>query len=339
MARFVKHFLVVFVIISCSRLGEDENNSQTIDEADLNRVGTYKTTTIIYKDSLSAQECYVVSDTLLIAIRAKQMGAPVVELVKMKSGEKRSLYRYGGEDNQLLSVQAHCDGRKLLLHDYIKQELYLIDIRRLEREKKYQPKGKKTEIESQYIIPGRWGRYMYLNPESFERRDHRILNSARMHMAKTRHFKTSSFNVVRGAIHKNEVKGRQCYVDQHNGVLEFWNHRSLFRMVEVEMPVGPRYSDYKQLTYIFKGKIPFSFVASCINDQYVAVLFEPREMGADEGFSYFYNYPVLLIFDWDGNCVEMKQIEAQQRPNSISYSSDGDIFFVSCAKDSVYVMK
>lgn len=339
MARFVTFFFVVSVIISCSQSREDRINSLRIDETDLNSAGVYETTAVIYKDTISAQDCFVLGDTLLIIIQDKQMEGPVVEMVNMESGDKRLLYQYGGGEKQLLSLQAHCDGKKLLLHDYIKRELYQIDIRRLVKEKGYLPKGKKTEIEAQYIIPGKGCRYIYLNPESFEGRDRRILTSTRNHMAKTRPFRTSSFNVVRGVLHNNEARGRQCFIDQHNGIIEFWNRQSLICSIEIEMPVYPSYSNYKQRTYIFKGIIPFSFSSSCTNNQYVAVLFDPRLMDRDENISYFQERPYLLLFDWEGKLVNVQKIESPQRSSTISFASDGDLFFVSCARDSLYVMK
>ena len=309
---------------------------KTIDiDASLKNVTLREVGTFNDKTTMS----YVADNSILVEILETKMGGPVVLLRNLHSGKTRALYKYGSGRKQLLAVQPHLDGNKLLLNDFIKKEVYIVDINKALRRKHYCPRSTKVKVETQYMIPGRGKSIMILNPASFDSGVARSVTVKRPYVYKQKDSEAMhAFNVMHGILLRNAMNEGYCYIDQHEGLLEFWETgEKLVTRIHVETPYKAEYREINNGSLIFRGGIPFSFLAGAANKERIALLFDPHKMVRGERTGY--KRPLVLFFDWEGNSCGTLEVSGDVRPNAISLSDDGRLTLMACEGEVLHVFE
>ena len=282
-------------------------------------------------------DAYRVNSSVLVEILEKRMGGPVVRIRDLKTGKVREMYEYGGKKSCLLSVQSHISGEILLLHDYIKKELYWVNVDKALGDSAYCPKSRKVYLETQYIIPWKRNSILFLNPSSLNIGEKRFLTSRWPYYHKpSASDAMRNFNITHGFLYHDQLHDRVCYADQHIGMIEFWRN-STKTVILLDTGDPPAYSEMKNGSRIFRGGIPYSFISGAASNDRIALLFDPCKMIRGVKTGYQLDYPIVLIFDWDGNLLVSMEIDCEARPNSVSISKDGHVSVTACGTGQIHV--
>lgn len=330
--KLIAFLIVPFALLSCSPAREEAESVLLVTAERMAAV-----------DSVSyplahVQTCYVLGDSLLVARHLPDSGSRAFSVYNTRTRELVRSLDYGSDDASVLSVALTVSPEGVLIHDFVKERMALLapDAAGKPGPFDFRP----SNISSQHSVAAGGHRIMYLNPASFEGEAERILLSDEQYQSAPEKRKGyDNFDVVMGYILPEKDGSHTYFVSRNTGEIELYDaDLKLLKRIQMANAPTPEYSffqagDVKQR--VFRGYIPYSFVAVFSDDSRVALLFDPQYFTAEGKRIYLEPSASLLILDWQGTIVKSLSLPAGRHPDGCYVSPDGRVDLLFCEADSV----
>lgn len=287
------------------------------------------------KDPVS---CMVISDSILAIKHSRQKDSVLFTIYNVRSRSRVREVLYGQKEDRFLGLLYAYSSEGLVLHDFAKERFSLI------KPDKIADQGKlifhETNIHAQCILPTKGDRLLFLNSNSFENRENRLLISdAEYHYNSKRRVHIDTYNVVDGFMLMNEEGTRTYYFDKHSGIIELYDARlSCLKRMIVQDALSPDYVIYKSgknKLRVFKGSVPYTFKAGSANPKGVLVLYDPCYLAGKRSLIYGESQPSLMMLDWEGELKTLFLIPGGRHPVQCHVTQEGRIVLLFCEDNGI----
>lgn len=276
-------------------------------------------------DSMEVQDVvsnvFVVNDTVKVSLMEYSRGQNVLDVRHLGGDEGEGILTYGPDDGELMSaIPGRHDGM-LLIQDFVKDEIHVIDLSSLDDIKI--SKAYASNIHSQAIVPMSmdWG--VFLNASSKQRK--RILKTAADFKYPGRKPKPDRINVSHGSIVANEGADRYAFLDRIQSRIEIYDgYGRIKNLIQKKTLEDQQYDIDKEGYPVFLNSFYQSFTDGCeYNDGFVA-LYRPGCISPQSENLSPWSY--ILFFDWYGNIL--KSYKKTSSIMNLSISQDGSHIFL-----------
>ena len=284
---------------------------------------------------------YVFNDSLLILENTEKEASLHNFFINVRTlnnnKEVGNFFKYGADEDYLLGASSIIHNDTLIVYDYIKRYIYMMNLNRNSFDNNIYISKKKTNILTQYFLLHKnsiiiQNPYCFMNgPRCFRNDGKRFIVSDYNYNYNERiKYRYDTFNVVRGQFVLNWSKKRIFYADAYTAAYELYT-ADMKLLSKFSLPLDIPSAEYIRYKYnskttgiIFKGEIPEAFTALCATDDYIYTLFSGESIKDDQDRTNFHSY--LIIFDWDGNPISVYNINAHGI--SISVPENNDCIYI-----------
>ncbi len=291
--------------------------------------------TLIY-----AKEFFVYRDSVLIALNKRNEHTHFLEFYRLSDMQPIArLYRPGNGPDEMLSANAYINGNKLIVNDYVKSQIAVVDIDSLLSFNNYSAPTVHLHVESLFNAIPYKDRFILDNPYSFADKKAGIVQEAPRFIVtddkKTYEEKNKyqyyTRNVTSGRIIANKAKNRVIYANGNQSSVEIYDmDLNLLRTVTGPIDLPTRYTILNeeggmQNEVIFKGDIPYAYLDYCVDDDYFYLTYVGDMFGKGKKTQDLHCR--IFKFDWNGNFIDCYPVHSYVK--SISKSRKEDALYVT----------
>lgn len=334
-------YIVTFLLslAGCARKNNVSILVSHLDEEKLIASKVIQKDTLKYVDTLIyAKEFLVYQDSVLIVINNKHKDGYFVELYMLPSMEPiTKLYKLGNGPNELLSAKVDLNKNQLIVNDYIKAQIAVVDIDSLLKNSDYLAVPIRHQaIGSPTAVPYK-GKFLLENPYSFidekagiyQNAPRFIVTDGKVPYIERNKYQYYTRNVaVNGRIIINEEKDRIIYANMYKSTIEIYD-MDLNKLKEVEGPfyLNPMYAVEGEEQYnsvSFKGYIPYAYLDYCVDNDYFYLTYIGDKLREGQKMKELSCW--IFKFNWDGDLIDCYPINYAL---SISRSQQENAFYIT----------
>lgn len=302
--------------------GCTSDNEKTVPETHLDKNiltdgQTIRTDTLNFPDTLIyAKEFLVYQDSILIAVNNKHKDGYFIEFYKLPDIRPITrLYRLGDGPDEMLSAKTDLNGNKLIVNDYIKSQVAVVNIDSILSSSTYsvsparhQAAGSPTAVPYKDI-------FLLENPYSFIDKDAGIVqNEPRFIITDgkqpyiEKEYKYYTRNVaVNGRIIVNEAKNRIIYANMYKSSIEIYDMElNLLRKIEGPIELKPQYAiegnENGMYNVSFREHIPYAYLDYYADESHFYLSYVGNVLGKGQNIKNLPNW--IFKFDWNGNFIK-----------------------------------
>lgn len=295
---------------------------------------------------LTAERCYIFSDTILVVQNFKNSNKPFLEFYNYNTLElQKTAITRGNARNELLDMISKNSGDYLLINGYVNKNYSKINIPEFlnQKDNKISFVSYSMECQSMDILKGRT--FIVENPYHFIDKQMGIKQDVpRLLMmdadATIKAGKNiSAINVTRGNILINSNNGKICYYSKNEALVEFYDTSlNLETVISGPDHIYPEYSISDNFIS-FTGQVTRSYQSSCFNDSVIVLAYEGRKLNP-LNFATDNNYSVwFFMIDWNGNLLNSYKIKDGKNILCMSLSTDNSLYITCKESGSLQVYK
>ena len=287
-----------------------------------------------------AKEFFVYRDSILIALNNKTEKAHFVEFYRLSDMRPiAQLYQLGNGHDEMLIANAYISKNKLIVNDFIKDMIAVVDIDSLLADHTYSAPAVRLQVESSFNAIPYKGRFLLTNPYSFVDKKAGIVQEAPRFVVtneKNSYEEKNTYqyctrNVINGFIIANEQKNRIVYASGDQSFIEIYDmDLNLLRTITGPIDLPTQYvilneEGGMQNEVVFKGGAPYTYLNYCMDDDYFYLTYV-GDISKKGQKTQDLNCRIFK-FDWDGNFIDSYPVHNYVR--SISKSRKDDAFYVT----------
>lgn len=297
---------------------------------------------------------YIFQDSILISDIDEKEAASAgyfMEVFNIHTGDTvETLLPYGAAQGKLLGATFYPHGGDtLLVYDYVKRSVYIVDLRQFASGVSGRAiYGKSTNISTQYILP--YGnRLLCQNPYCFNINVKKYTNNGNRYIlsdtsysyTETSEYSYNTINVVRGVSAINWTKGKIFYADAFRNLIEIHGtDLSLLSYTVGPEHFLPSYTEYRYspeaVGLVFYGDIPETYTAIASSDNAVYLAYSGNKITSDFNRNNFTSY--IMTFDWDGRCTDVFKTDLYIKTLSLS-ADESRIYAYGQSSKSEYALQ
>ncbi|MFI3263025.1 MAG: hypothetical protein R3Y26_08970 [Rikenellaceae bacterium] len=314
---FFSFVAMIYSFVSCHSACQTEWLQTVVIEKALDPI---KLKAEVVKESqffFNAKNFSMCNDSVMVVLNKPSGKNSFVVFHNIKRDESIAEFiRLGRANNEMLNCSAHIKDNLLLVKDFVKNNLAIINIDSVlvygsDYEVNDFIKFGNT-IGSGFVTQYDSNRLIMLNPYCFTNKDMRIDNKQPRFIVLENDITPPleyndelyfTFNVTQGPIITNKNKNRVIYASSSLSEIEIYD----FDLDPVKKIFGPieltptyRVSDGKDIS--FDKIVPYSYMSSYYNEDYFYLTYVGEYFHRNDKLENFDSY--ILKFDWDGNLVE-----------------------------------
>ena len=336
----MKHLLFPICLL-LFMAGCASNNPDRLDKSIMTAEKALRADTLKGLDSLIyAKEFLVYRDSILIVLNNRNETAHFLEFYRLSDMQPiTQLYRLGNGPDELLSANLYFNKNKLIVNDYVKSQIAVVDIDSLLADPDYSAPPIRLKVETLFNAIPYKDRFLLDNPYSFADENAGIVQKAPRFIVtddeRTYEEKNSyqyyTRNVVSGRIIANEAKERIIYADSGQSSVEIYDmDLNLLRTITGPIDLPTKYVIHNdeggmENEVVFKTNIPYAYLNYCTDDDYFYLTYVGDMLGS--GKKTLDMHCRIFKFDWDGNFIDSYPVHNYVR--SISKSRKDDAFYVT----------
>ena len=342
MPSIVKYVLPLFALsatIQCSRPQSQVQFPETVDlppSIKTEAVSLNAVQVVSGDDYIAAKKMWAYKDSILVVLNTPVKDGFFLELANLCTKEKYgSFIHYGNGPAEMLNVNAVLNNGRMLVRDFAKYQIARFDVDSALANISYvcAPVRFSNNAGSPFVNFLDDNRLIMLNPYYFENPEMKISNGesrfivgdagSKFTLLSEGSKKYYSYNVEQGDIIVNNEEDRVIYASLFSPRVEIYD----CQLNPLKLLTGP---DDMDIRYAIEDgsvcfyDIPYAYMGSAEAEDGFYLLYIGEFLG-DEDYQKMQSY--IFKFDWDGNVL--KSYHCGQYLNSISISSEDDVFYCS----------
>ena len=298
-------------------------------------------------DFVRAKAFYVYRDSIMVIVNNPSNDCDFLELYNLNTHKLiKSFIKKGNGPGEMLSVSPFLSGDKLQLRDFVKSNLFTVNLEEAVTIEDYKiplPVHYGGDIPSPFVTSYDAESLIELNPYCFQDEALRINNrESRFLICKMGEpapvpedvgSKYDAYNVAQGEILVNPDKNRILYPSLDFPRLELYDYNlAPLKCIEGPDKLLASYRIEDGRAICFNRTIPYSYLGSVTTEDFVYLSYigDYYKDKVQDLKSYIFK------FDWDGNWVE--SFDTGHYINKISISSDGTLYGCGYDDDGTLVL-
>lgn len=331
---------LLLFLMGCKPSNETIVPTDYLDKNILVAEKTMRIDTLETFDSLIyAKEFLVYQDSVLITVNNKHTDGYFVEFYKLPTMKPITrLYKLGDGPNEMLSAKIDLNKNKLIVNDYIKSQIAVVDLDSMLVNPAYLfPPIRHQATGSPTAIPYK-DKFLLENPYSFTDKNAGIIQDAprfiitdgKAPYIEKNKYKYYTRNVgVNGRIIANETKNRIIYANMYKSSIEIYDmDLNLQKKIEGPIDLHPQYAiegENGELNVSFKKDIPYAYLDFCTDDNYFYLTYVGNVLRGGQKMKDLPNW--IFKFDWNGNFINSYPVHNYVL--SISKSQTENAFYIT----------
>lgn len=265
---------------------------------------------------------FVINDSTIVSLEDYMSGGDVFHVSRLEDDDRiHGVLNYGQENGALLSViPGRHDGR-LLVQDFVKSEVRVIDFS--DPDTAIVSPNYPTDIHSQAMVPVSMDKGVFLNESSKLKK--RMLATATCFKYPGRMPINDLGNISRGTIVISKDNGRYAFLDRVYSRIELFDSDGrMIQTIRKEELENQLYDTDTRGFPVFLNSYCQSFIDGCEYDEGFAALYRPGIITPQlENLS---PLSYILLFDWSGHII--KSFHVASSVMNVSISRDGSSLYL-----------
>ncbi len=312
---FYYFVVTIYLFVSCQSVCQTEWPQTVVLEQESNPIKLKADVVEVSRKFFNAKNFFMYNDSVMIVLNKPSGKNHFVVFHNIKTDETIAEFiRLGRANNEMLNCSAHIKGNLLLVKDFAKNNIAVINIDSVLLYGADYQIGKFIELGSNvgsgFVTLYDSKRLIMLNPHCFTNEELRIDNKQPRFIISENDVTPpleynnklySAYNVTQGPIITNE--NRVIYASSSLSVIEVYD----FNLNPIKKILGPieltpvyRINDNNDIS--FDKIVPYSYMSSYYDENYFYLSFVGDYFHRDDSLEDFDSH--ILKFDWDGNLIE-----------------------------------
>lgn len=315
--RIPAALLYFSVLLSCAHI-PSYLDSYICEETSTDLTDYYRGSILVSDD---VKNVFVINDSVVVYLMGYSRGQNALEVCYLGDDKKHGIFLYGPGDDELMSAISGRHNGMILLQDFVKNEIHVIDISNLD-DLKISP-SYFSNIHSQAIVPMTLNRGVFLNASSKERRQVLLTDTDFRYPGRVP--KPDRINVSHGTIVMNDSLDRYAVLDRIKSKVEICDgHGRIKKLIQKKTLEDQQYDIDKEGYPVFLNSYYQSFTDGCEYDNGFVALYRSGCISPQSEDLSALSY--ILFFDWSGNILKSYKIASSVL--NLSISNDGSHIFL-----------
>lgn len=282
---------------------------------------------------IDAKDFFVYSDTILIVLNKERRNGHCVELYNINSSEHiGSYYTVGNGPGEMLKANVHVRYEDLIVHDYARSQIGIINLDSAVRNGSYHPatlKQYSNSIRCPFVTMYN-NRILMLNPYYFHDEKYSIHNDVDKFIFSNEEdlpFEIGNlyytYNVSAGFIVTNRDYTKAVYASCFYDDIELYGEN----LLPLKHLTGPDKLEHnyriEEKEVVFNKVVPYSYRSFAVTDQHIYVSYIGSNLEPKQNLRDFKTY--IFKFDWELNLLDSYYTHAYI--GSLSISNDEKSFY------------